>query len=37
MTRSFSPRFDIFASVLAAVCLIGPMLMGLAASISTTV
>ncbi len=37
MTRSFTPRFDAFASVLAAVCLIGPMIMGLAASISAAI
>ena len=33
MTRSLTPRFDLFASLLAAVCLIGPMVMGLAAAI----
>ena len=37
MTRSFTPRFDRLVSILAAICLIGPMVMGLAASVALSI
>ena len=37
MVRSITPRFDFVVSALAAICLIGPMVMGLAASVGASI
>ncbi len=37
MIRSFTPRIDWAVSLIAAVCLLGPMLMGIATSLTTSI
>lgn len=37
MSRSFTPRFDILVTAVAAICLLAPMILGLGASVLASI